>query len=679
MPTPPIAEPRPHTLTLHNHTRHDPYFWLRERENPDVLAYIKAENEYTAAVMAPTKSLQETLYNEMLSHIQETDEELPTYKGGYYYYERTVEGLQYPIYARKQGSLSAAEEILLNPNDLAAEFPFLEVGLFEVSPDHTKLAYSLDTTGGERFTIYFKDLSTGNLFADQIPNTLYEGEWVDNQHFIYTTVDDAWRSAYVWRHTLGQPHSVLLYHEPNALYEVQLYKTKDEAYVAMWLFNMETYEIHLLSAENPTADFALIHPRQTGLRYLVEHHHGRFFILSNENAPNNQIMVAPAATPQKENWQPFLPYDPDVYITQIEPFAGHLVLHERRGGLTALRVIDLATQESHLVTADESAYAFLPQENPEFHTTHFRYGYISFVTPETIYGYDLTTRQRTLLKQKPVPNYHAADYETTRIWAPARDGAQVPITLVWKKGTLPSPNTPFFLYGYGAYGYNREPLFDPNRLSLLDRGFIYAIAHIRGSSTMGRPWYEQGKFLHKKNSFTDFVDSAQHLIAEGYTSPAKLVIMGRSAGGLLMGAVLNMAPELFTAAIAGVPFMDVVSTMLDTSIPLTVGEFDEWGNPQDESYYHYLLSYSPYDQLEAKAYPHVFVTSGLNDPRVQYWEPTKWVAKIRTLKTDNHHVLLKTNMGAGHAGASGRYDYLREIALEYAFLLDALGMGENEA
>lgn len=674
-PLPPTAEPRPQTLTLHGHSRIDPYFWLRERKNPAVRAYVEAENEYTQAMLAHTRPLQETLYHEMVSHIQETDEELPTRHGAYFYYQRTVQGQQYPLYCRKLESMDAAEEILLNPNDLAADFPFLEVGIFKISPDHRLLAYSLDTTGGERFTIYFKDLTTGQLLADQIPNTIYEAEWVDSAHFVYTTADEAWRSATVWRHTLGQSAPALLYHEADTLYEAHLYQTKDEAYVVLHLVSMETYELRLLAAADPTADFATIHPRQKGLRYTVEHHNGRFFILSNENAPNNQLLVAPAAAPHKANWQPYLPYDPDVYITDVEPFAGHLVLHERRGGLTTLRVIDVATQESHLLTADESAYAFLPQENPEFGTAVFRYGYISLVTPETIYSYDLATRQRTLLKQKPVPGYEASQYETIRIHAPAADGANVPITLVWKKGTQPSPHTPFLLYGYGAYGYNREPLFDSNRLSLLDRGFIYAIAHIRGSSTLGWPWYEQGKFLHKKNTFTDFVDCARYLLAEGYTSPAQLAIMGRSAGGLLMGAVLNMAPELFTAAIAGVPFMDVVSTMLDTSIPLTAGEFDEWGNPQDEAYYHYMLSYSPYDQLEAKGYPHVLVTSGFNDPRVQYWEPTKWVAKIRTLKTDTNRILLKTNMGAGHAGSSGRYDYLREIAFEYAFLLDALGMG----
>lgn len=681
---PPVAEKKPEEIAVHGDTRVDDYYWLRERANPDVIAYLEAENAYTEAMMAHTEQLQENLYQEMVGRIQETDETAPVPVGDYYYYSRTEEGKQYSIYCRKKGSLDGAEEILLDLNELAQGHDYLNLGVYKVSPDHRLLAYSLDTSGSEDYVLYVKDLATGELLPDQIPNTYYSGEWGnDNETLFYTTKDEAKRSHQVWRHRLGTAvgQDELLYHEQDELFRVFLYKTKDRRYIVTTSASMETTEQHVLQAEAPAGSFALVQQRQKGLRYYVEHRSGTFYILTNDDAPNFRLMTAPAASPQRERWQERIPHREKVKIDDVDLFARHLVVYERENGLRTMRIANLETDAVHYLAFPEPVYTYAQNGNPEFDTNVVRYTYSSLSTPESVYDYHMDARAQTLVKRKPVlGGYDADDYQTERIFATAEDGTEVPISLVYRSDALSDDRpAPCLLYGYGSYGHSIDPTFNANRVSLLDRGFVFAIAHIRGGQEMGRAWYDQGKFLNKQNTFTDFVACARRLIAGGYTDSDRLAIIGGSAGGLLIGATLNMAPDLFRAAVAVVPFVDVVTTMLDESIPLTVGEFEEWGNPKEEVYYRYMLSYSPYDNVAAHAYPHLLVTAGLNDPRVQYWEPAKWTAKLRDLKTDDNVLLLKTEMGAGHSGPSGRYDYLREVALHYAFVLDALGLREEGA
>ena len=680
LPTPPPAPTHPRPLTLHHHTRNDPYFWLREKSNPDVIAYIEAENAYSEAVMAHTNDLQETLYQEMLGRIQETDVDVPVRRGVYFYYTRTEEGKQYTIYCRKKGTLDAEEEITLDLNALAEGKEFLKLGVHKVSPDHKWLAYSLDEDGSELFTVHFKNLETGEILPDRIPNTTYAGEWSncvnnDNPTYFYTTLDDAKRPYRLHRHRLGDAEDVLLFQENDLVFLVALGKTRDDAYLLLFAGSIETSEFHFLDANTPDEDFQVIHPREKGLEYRVSHHTGTFYITTNDKARNFKVVAAPVTSPGKENWQVLIPHREDVRIDGVDLFARHMVVYKRENGLRTMGITHLPTNESHDVCFPEPAYTYGEHRNPEFDTNLVRFTYMSMTTPDTVYDYNMDTREMELKKRKPVlGGFDPANYQSERIFAPAEDGALIPISLVYRKGLVKDGNAPCLLYGYGSYGASMEPYFLMNAISLLDRGFVYAIAHIRGGEEMGRYWYEQGKFLNKKNTFTDFIACGRHLIAEKYTSSERMAVMGRSAGGLLIGAVVNMAPDLAKVAYAGVPFVDVISTMMDEAIPLTAGEFEEWGNPQNEAYYWYMLSYSPYDNVEAKDYPNMLVTSGLNDPRVQYWEPTKWVAKLRVTKTDNNRLLLKTNMGAGHAGASGRYDYLREIAFDYAFILDTLGV-----
>jgi oligopeptidase B len=674
--TPPIAAIQPQELTLHGHTRTDNYFWLRERENPAVLAYLEAENAYTQAVMAHTQPRQEQLYQEMVGRIQETDSTVPVRHGQNYYYKRTEAGQQYAIHCRKVGSLDAPEEILVDENALAAGQPYFQMGIYELSPDQSILAYSTDTSGGERYTIYFLDLHTGELRPDQIPQTSYAAAWAnDNRTLFYTVQNAEWRNYQLRRHTLGDDPAFdpVIYQEDDALLSVGVDKSRDDAYLFMPVGGLETSEVWYLPADTPTAAFTLLRPRQQRVRYSLDHRHGRFYIHTNEDAPNNKLLVADATNPAPEQWQTFIPHDPQRFLEAIDLFADYLVLYGRYNGLRTLQIHTFSNGQTRELTFPEPDYAYARSENPEFHTDRLRLVYQSLTTADTTYDIDLNTLEWHFQKQEPVlGGYNAADYVTERIVATAPDGAQVPISLVYKKGMLRNGRTPCLLYGYGSYGANSEPRFDAKRLSLLNRGFIFALAHIRGSQTMGRHWYEQGKWLHKRNTFTDFIACAEHLIAENYTSSDQLAILGRSAGGLLVSAVTTMRPDICRVVIAGVPFVDVISTMLDESIPLTVGEFDEWGNPKIKEFYDYMLTYSPYDNTTAQAYPHILITAGLNDPRVQYWEPAKWTAKLRALKTDDNRLLLKVFMGAGHFSSSGRYDYLRDIALEYAFILDIL-------
>lgn len=694
-PIPPLAARKPDSLTIHGHTRVDPYFWLREKTNPEVIAYLEAENRYTETLTAHTKPLQETLYAEMVGTIQETDTTAWVKDGRYYYYTRTEAGKQYNIHCRRlvesnnwsvvsnQWEGSGTEEVLLDLNAIAAEngYSYLELGVFKVSPNERVLAYALDTDGSEDYVLRFKDLNTGQHLPDQLHHVSYTAEWAnDNTTFFYTTEDDAKRSDKLFRHTVGTDtaQDALLFHEPDALYRVFVSKTKDQQYLILGVHSIETSENHYLLADDPTGEFRVIHPRQKVLRYFVEHWHGSFIIRTNDGgATNYKIVIAPAPNPAKENWQELVGHRTAVFIEEFEPFTNHLVLGGSENGLEFIEVRHMATGETHRIEMPEPVYSASLGRNPIFETAVLRFKYTSMTTPETEFDYHMDSHQRTLIKQKPVlGGYNSANYQSERLWAPADDGTLVPISLVYKKGLEKNGRNPCMLYGYGSYGASMTPTFDFRRLVFLERGFVYAIAHIRGGQEMGRHWYENGKYLHKKNTFTDFIACAKHLIAEKYTSSDHLAIMGRSAGGLLMGAVVTMAPELFKTAVAGVPFVDVITTMLDESIPLTVGEFEEWGNPKNEEFYHYMLSYSPYDNVKEQNYPNLLITAGLNDPRVQYFEPAKWAAKLRTLESLENRLLLKTHMGAGHFSSSGRYDYLKDMAFEYAFILDTLGVIE---
>ena len=677
--TPPVAAKQAKRIEAQGDVRIDDYFWLRERDNPAVRTYLEAENTYLNAVMAHTEPLQATLFQELRGRIQERDASVPEPIDDYFYYHRFEEGKQYPIFCRKQGSLDHAEEILLDQNEVAAGHDFCELGVYEISPNHQLLAFSVDYEGNERFVLQVKNLETGELLPDAIPETFYSVVWAaDNATLFYNKQDASWRPYKVFRHCLGDNPATdpLVMHETDDAFWLMIGKSKDQQYILLDLHSSTTKEVWFIPADQPTTAPTVIHPREHKLEYSVEHHSGNFLITTNWEAENFRVMSAPVTTPGKAHWRERIPYRPAVKVDAVEPFINHLVIHEREAGLRQLRIVDLRTNTDHIVKSPEPAYTYGRHANPDFNSNRLRFTYTSMTTPNTIYDYNMDTQEREFKKQEPVlGGFDATQYETFRLHATARDGTLVPISLVRRKGAPTDQPLPMLLYGYGSYGSTNEPAFNASRISLLDRGMAFAIAHIRGGGEMGRHWYLQGKLLHKMNTFTDFVDCAQHLVDNGYTAPDRLTAMGRSAGGLLMGAVVNLRPDLFKAVIAGVPFVDVINTVLDPTIPLTVIEWEEWGNPNKPDEYAYMRAYSPYDNLEAKAYPHILATAGFNDSRVQYWEPAKWVAKLRTLKSDNNRLLLKTNMGAGHSGASGRFDYLKETAFEYAFLLDALGLG----
>ena len=679
-PNPPVAKIIPHTDTTFSDVRIDNYFWLRERENPDVREYLEAENKYTERMMRHTKPLQETLYNEMVARIKETDESAPYRLGDYFYYSRTEEGKQYRVHCRKKGSLDAAEEVLLDENTLAEGHDYFRIGVFEISPDQNMLAWSVDTTGGEKYTIYIKNLQSGEVLPDRVPDTYYSLAWAnDNRTLFYNTLDAAMRPYRLFRHTLGADtrDDALVYEEKDEKFFLEISRSKSGRYLFMDLRSQITSEIRFLNADTPRGKFKIITPRKNKVEYSVGHQGTYFYIRTNDGAVDFKLVRTPVNRTAHKYWQEIIPGRKNVTLSAMELFKDYLVVFEREQGLDKIRVKRVSDTEFTPLTFDEVDYSVWPLDNHEYKMETLRFGYSSLKTPRTVYDYDMNTKQRTLIKQQKVPGgYDPNQYVTERLFASATDGAKIPISLIYKKGLKKDGANPLYLYGYGSYGINIEPYFSVSRVSLLDRGFVYAIAHIRGSSTMGRMWYENGKLLHKKNTFTDFITSAGYLIKEQYTNPGKLCIAGGSAGGLLMGAVLNMRPDLFKAAAAHVPFVDVINTMLDPTLPLTVIEYEEWGNPHIEKYYRYMKSYSPYDNVQAKAYPNILITAGLNDPRVQYWEPAKWTAKLRALKTDTNLLLLKTNMGAGHGGASGRYSRLKEVAFEYAFILERLGLNK---
>ncbi len=680
--TPPVAEKHPQVLVVHGDERIDDYFWMRDSNDPNVIAYLEAENAYTDAMMQHTQGLQTTLYSEMLARIKETDLSVPYRKDDYYYYSRTEEGKDYPIYCRKKGSLDASEEILLDQNELAKGYDYFSLGTFQVSPNHQLLAYSVDASGAEKHTLFFLDLNTFELYPETLSETYYSFAWGnDNRTVFYTKVDSTNRPFQLWRHTLGSSpeDDVLIYQEPDEAYFLSVGKTRSQAYILMSLGSKVTSEVHYLDAHNPTNSFQVIHPRQQGMEYSIEHHSDRFYIVTNDEAINFKLVKTPVAKPSKDNWQTVIPHREDVLLSSVSAFADYLVISERKGGLPMIRVQKPSTGEEQDIRFPEPTYSISPGNNPEFNTTTLRFNYTSLITPFSVFDYDMETKQRELKKETEVlGGYDRTQYESEWIMATASDGTEIPLSIVYKKGLQKDGTNPLFLTAYGSYGVSYPASFSSTRLSLLNRGVIVAIAHIRGGGEMGRKWYEDGKFLHKKNTFTDFITCAEHLITQKWTSSDRLAISGGSAGGLLMGAVINSRPELFKVVLAAVPFVDVVTTILDTSLPLSALEWEEWGNPNDKTYYDYMKSYSPYDNVKPQDYPNILITAGLNDSRVKYWEPAKWTAKLRELKTDNNILLLKTNMGAGHGGASGRYESLKETAFEYAFVLDCLGLQQTK-
>ena len=684
----PVAVKKPKAIIQHDQARVDDYFWMRYRDDPDVLKYLHAEQDYLEEIMQHTQPLQETLFLEMKGRIKEDDSSAPEKDGGFFYYTRYEPGKQYPFYCRKKATLEApldsAEEILLDQNTLVGETNFCRIGSFSISPDATKLAYSVDVDGREICALYVKDLLTGELLSETFTNTFgdvygHSGvEWAnDGRSFFYVTLDAAQRPYRIYRHILGTDpaQDKLLYEEKDETFFLWLTQSRSKAYVMAFLKSTVTAEWIYVPNDGVTDRFTPFQPRIRGIEYQVEHAGDRFYIITNEDAQNFKLMQTALDKTTKEHWQEVLPHRADTFITGMDAFADFLVLYERNGGFRQIRLSATdAVNNVHYVNFPEPVYNVFPMRNPEYQTDILRFTYTSLITPKSVIDYDANKQTWTVVKQDEIPSgYDAGLYVSERAYASAPDGTKVPMSLVYKRGLVQDGNNPTLLYGYGSYGATIDPSFDTNRLSLLDRGFVYAIGHIRGGSEMGRAWYENGKMLQKKNTFTDFIACAEHLIAVGFTCPAKLSIMGRSAGGLLVGACLTMRPDLFGAVIAAVPFVDVINTMSDASIPLTTLEYDQWGNPDNKEYFDYLMAYSPYDNIRATAYPHILVTTGLNDPRVAYWEPAKFTAKLREFKTDNNTLMLKTNFEAGHAGASGRYDYLKEVAFEYVFLLDKIG------
>lgn len=670
---PPAAKIVPTVTTIHGDTRTDNYFWLRNREDPDTLAYLEAENAYMQAEMQHTEELQARIYAEILSHIKQTDLTVPVKRDDYFYYTRTEEGKQYRIYCRKHGSLDAPEEVLLDGNAMAEGRNYFQIGVFAPSPNHKLLAYSVDFSGDEVFTVVVKDLESSKMLPVEIPNTSYSLEWAeDDATLFYTVLDEAKRPFKVFRYTLGAKEGVEIYHEPDRRFEIEVSKSSSRAYLLIHCASSLTTEIHYVPAKQPLGEFRTVLPRAHGVEYDLTHHADSFFIRINDaGAKTFRVIESPVADPA--SGKEFLPARPDVTIESVTAFAGHLVFEERDRGLSKIRIQQFGGA-THYIEFPEPVYCVHLGGNAEYDTPLLRFTYTSLVTPASVFDYNVQTRERELKKQQEVPGYDPAQYQTERIYATAADGTAIPVSLVSRKSVAHDGRAPMLLYGYGAYGLSSEPSFSPDRLSLLDRGLIFAIAHVRGGGDLGKPWHEDGRLLKKPNTFTDFVSCAEALIAARYTSPDRLAIEGRSAGGLLVGAGLNMRPDLFAVALAGVPFVDALNSMLDASLPLTVGEYEEWGDPNDKQFYDCIKSYSPYENVRAQAYPAMLITAGLNDPRVSYWEPAKWTAKLRALKTDKRLLLLKVNMGSGHFGSSGRYEYFKETAFNYAFLLDALGI-----
>lgn len=684
----PIANKKNHELSLHGETRMDEYYWMRltdeqktaetyDAHTQEVVDYLNAENDYTKGALKHTEDFQEELYEEIIGRIKQTDESVPYFKNGYWYIYRYEEGKEYPIYARKKGSLDAEEELLLDVNELAAEHNYFQLGAMKVSPDNKILAYSTDTVSRRIYKIYFKNLETGELYEDVIEGTTGSIAWAnDNETVFYTLRNEVTLlSEKIMRHKLGEKEDTLVYEEKDSTYYIGVYRSKSGKYIIIWNSSTLSSDYWILNADTPEGEFQNFLPREKTHEYDIMHFEDKFYIRTNWNAQNFRLMeVEEEKLADKAAWKEVIPHRTEVYLEDIELFKNYMVIGERSQGLMHLRVIDQRDQSEHYVSYEEEAYTVVMTTNVEFDTDKLRFVYTSMTTPNSTYDYDMGTKERLLKKRQEVVGGHDPDaYETKRLYATARDGKQVPISIVYKKDFERNGQAPLLLYAYGSYGHTIDAYFSSMRLSLLDRGFAFAIAHIRGGQMLGRAWYDDGKVTNKINTFNDFIDCAKFLIARDYTNADKLFAMGGSAGGLLMGAVANMAPELFKGMVAAVPFVDVLTTMSDPTIPLTTNEYDEWGNPANKEHYDYIKQYSPYDNVEKQDYPNILVTTGLHDSQVQYWEPAKWVARLREHKTDNNKLLLHTNMEAGHGGASGRFRRYKEVALEYAFLLDLAG------
>ena len=679
--THPVARPQRTETTLHGHILVDDYAWLRDKESAETLAYLQAENDYTAAILAPTTELQQTLYREMLSHIKETDISVPFRDGEYWYYTRTEEGQQYPIYCRKHTNLDAPESVILDVNKIAEGESFMSIGAMDVSDDGNLLAYSIDNKGFRQYTLQVRDLRTGELLSERVERTGSIVWAADNKTLFYSVEDEEQKRQYqLFRHAIGAQHAedVLVYDETDERFNIGAGRTRDGKYIILESASHTTSEAQFLPADEPDGGFRLIAPRRDNIEYYVDHRNGHFFIRANDTGRNFRLVTASVAEPGI--WTELLPHRAEVMLEDMDLFAGFYVACEREDGLQHLRILRFAGDGLETLPAQEIAfpepvYSAHPHVNRIFDTTEYRYNYQSLVTPGSVYEYDATTGESKLLKQLEVPGgFDRSLYASERLFATAPDGVSVPVSLVYRKDSFERGKNPLYVYGYGSYGYSLPIGFNSNRLSLLDRGFVMAYAHIRGGGDLGKPWHDAGRLMQKRNTFTDFIAVVEHLLANGYGDPARVAMEGGSAGGLLMGAVANLRPDLFRAVLSHVPFVDVMNTMLDASLPLTVPEYEEWGNPNEEEAFAYMLSYSPYDNTVAKDYPAMLVKTSLYDSQVMYWEPAKYVARLRTLKTDDNSLLLHTNMTAGHGGASGRYDYLKEIAMDYAFLLKELSV-----
>ncbi len=683
---PPVADKVNYQRIMHNDTVTDNYYWMidyfkKGRDSTKVVEYLKAENTYLDTMMSGTKTFQEKLFNEMKARIKEKDESVPTFKNGYFYYTRTEEGKQYYKYCRKKGSLEAKEEILLDIDEMAVGHPYYSAAGFKVSDNNKLLAFGIDTVSRRQYIIHVKNLETGEIYADALYNTSGNPDWAnDNKTIFYTENNqETLLSEKIKRHQLGTDYKedVVVYHEKDPSNYINVSKTKSGKYIFIYSGGTLSSEIRFIDAAQPEEQFKIFAPRMKEVLYSVDDIDGRFLITTNWNAKNFRLMESPLNKTESNNWKEVIPNRTDVLLEGIEVFKEHLVITERKNGLIQLRIRNLQSGKEHYIDFAEPAYLAYAAYNPEYNTNKLRFGYTSLKTPNSTYDYNMDTKEKKLMKQQEVVGGYAADnYISERLYATATDGTKIPVSLVYKKGFKKDGNAPLLLYGYGSYGASMDATFNSARLSLLDRGFVYAIAHIRGGQEMGRQWYEDGKMMNKKNTFTDFIDCAEYLIEQKFTGKDHLYAMGGSAGGLLMGAVVNMRPDLWHGVIAAVPFVDVVNTMFDESIPLTTNEFDEWGNPKNKDSYFYMKSYSPYENVDKKDYPNLLITTGLHDSQVQYFEPAKWVAKMREMKTGNKVLLLKTNMDYGHGGASGRFDYLKDVALEYAFLCTLEGISE---
>ena len=679
--TPPVAAIKPKELEKHGDIRTDNYYWLNERENPEVIDYLNKENDYYKQSTAHTKQFQDELFLEMKSRIKEDDSSVPYLYNGYYYITRYETGKDYPIYARKKGSLEAPEEILFDCNQLADGHAYFQLGGLNISEDNKWAAFGVDLVSRRQFTIQVKNLETNEILPFKIENTTGGSTWAgDNNTLFYTRKDEVTlRSDKVYKHKLGADpaNDAIIFHEKDDTYNTFIYKEKSRKYLVIGSTSTLTSEFRILDAKNPDGEFTMFQKRTRGLEYGIAHYEDKWYIVTNKDkATNFKLMVTPDGATDKKNWTDLIPHRDDVLLEDIDIFRDYLVISERSNGLNTIRIRRWDGDGEYYLPFESETYTAETATNPDFDTNILRYSYQSLAVPSSVIDFNMTTKQKVVLKEQEVlgGKFDKNNYTEERVWATAQDGIKVPISMVYRNGLKKDGSNPFLLYAYGSYGASMDPYFSSIRLSLLDRGFVFAIAHIRGGEDLGRDWYDDGKLLKKKNTFTDFIDCSKFVISEGYTSPEHLYAEGGSAGGLLMGAVINMAPELYNGVIAQVPFVDVITTMLDDSIPLTTGEYDEWGNPNEKEYYDYMKSYSPYDNVTAQVYPNMLVTTGLHDSQVQYWEPAKWVAKLRIVSTGNNQLYLETNMEAGHGGASGRFEAIKEVAKEYSFLLDLEGI-----